>query len=346
MMFKKLICLIATSTIICGALAGCGQKAGNEKATQTTDKNPQKQIVMKIGHAMPVDTPRHQSLLKFKELVEQKTNNGIKVEVYPSAQLGDEAAMIDATKLGTIQGERGGQFERLAPELLVYTMPFLFDKLDNIEKVTMGEIGDRIGEATKKNGLVTLTTGDGGGFRSITNNKRPILKPEDMKGLKIRTPAIDTIVKSMEALGANPVSIPYGDTYMALKTGVADGEENPLVNIESMKFHEVQKYISIIEYQWHPEPFEVNQKWYEGLSPEYQKILKECAIESMKLNDKMVLEANKKAFETIKKSCEVTVLTPEQKKPFIEQTKSVYKLYIDKGICTQKDIDDIQNAIK
>ncbi|MGH4137339.1 TRAP transporter substrate-binding protein [Clostridium sp.] len=340
-MLKKLICLIATSTIICGSLVGCGQKA-----TSTSDTKTQKQIVMKIGHAMPVNTPRHQSLLKFKELVEAKTNKGIKVDIFPSAQLGDETSMIDATKLGTIQGERGGGFEKLAPELLIYTLPFLFDKLDNIEKVTMGPIGDKIAEATKKNGLVTLTTGDGGGFRSITNNKRPILTPEDIKGLKIRTPAIDTIVKSMEAFGANPVSIPYGDTYMALKTGVADGEENPLINIESMKFNEVQKYISIIEYQWHPEVFVVNQKWYEGLTPEYQKILKECAIESMKLNDKMILEANQKALETIKKTCEVTVLTDEQKKLFSDKGKAVYKIYIDKGICTQKDIDEIQNAIK
>ncbi|KGM98009.1 hypothetical protein Z968_01410 [Clostridium novyi A str. 4552] len=345
-MFKKLVCLVTISAMTCVLFAGCGKASEGSNSNSSSSKGTNKQIVMKIGHAQPVDTPRHQSLLKFKELVEKRTNKGIKVEVFPSAQLGDEAAMIDATKLGSIQGERGGQFERLAPELLIYTLPFLFDKLENIEKVTMGPIGEKIGAATEKNGLITLTTGDGGGFRNITNNKRAIEKPEDMKGLKIRTPAIDTIIKTMEEFQANPVSIPYGDTYMALKTGVCDGEENPAVNIEAMKFYEVQKYITVLEYQWHPEPFEVNKKWYESLSPEYQKVLKECAIESMKLHDKMVAEDNKKALDKIKKYCKVTVLTPEQKKAFADKVKPVYKFYIDKGICTQKDIDEIKATVK
>jgi tripartite ATP-independent transporter DctP family solute receptor len=342
-LFKKTLGVVIALILMVCMVAGCSQSSKKADSTNGDNKKP---IVMKVGHAHNIDTPRHQSYLKFKELVEQKTNNGIKVEIYPSGQVGDEVAMIEATKIGTLQGTRGGPFEKMAPEFMVYTLPFLFDNLDGIEKVTMGPIGDRIAKASEKNGLVTLTTGDGGGFRNISNNKRPIVTPDDMKGLKIRTPGIESIIKTMEVFGANPVSIPFGDVYMALKTNVADGQENPPVNMESMKITEVQKYLSVIEYQFHPDPFVVNLKWYQSLSPEYQKILKECAVEAMKYNDQLIKEANQKAMDNMKKSMEVMVLTPEQRNAFRATVKPVWDYYINKGICTQKDIDEIRSLAK
>lgn len=342
-MLKKKLGLFIALALMVTMIAGCSQSGKKAETANADDKKP---IIMKVGHAHNIDTPRHQSYLKFKELVEQRTNNGVKVEIFPSGQVGDEVAMIEATKLGTLQGTRGGPFEKMAPEFMIYTLPFLFDNLDGIEKITMGPIGDRIAKAAEKNGFVALTTGDGGGFRNISNNKRPIVTPDDMKGLKIRTPGIESIIKTMEAFGANAVSIPFGDVYMALKTNVADGQENPPVNMESMKIYEVQRYISVIEYQFHPDPFIVNLKWFQSLSPEYQKILKECAVESMKLNDKLIKEANQKAMDNMKKSMEVTVLTAEQRNAFKEKVKPVYDYYINKGICTQKDIDEIRNATK
>jgi len=125
-------------------------------------------------------------------------------------------------------------------------------------------VGERIAQTAEANGLKILATGDGGGLRNITNNVRPITSPDDLKGLKMRTPPITSIIKIMEALGANPVSIPYAETYMALKTGVADGQENPFINIATMKFHEVQKYMTVVNYQFHPETFPVSLTWFNG----------------------------------------------------------------------------------
>lgn len=334
-MKKALLFLLILSAAAAGLSAG-----------GSTEKAADKPTVMKVGHSQPVTTPRHLSFLKFKELTEQRTNGTVKVEIFPSAQLGDEGAMIDAVKLGTLQGTRGGLFERVSPKLLIYTMPFLFDNLDSIEKVTMGPIGDKIAKDAEKNGIIILTTGDAGGFRQITNAVRPISKPEDLKGLKIRAPGIKSIIKTMEAFGANVVSIPYGETYMALKTGVADGQENPFVNIESMKFHEVQKYLTIIDYQFHPDPFNVNLKWYTSLSSSLQKTLKDCAVESMKLNDQLVKEANLKAFNVMKNALEVTELTPAQRQVFRERAKPVWDLFIGEKLFTQSDIDDIRGAAK
>lgn len=321
---------------------GCGsQPAANKEPEKKAEP-----IVMKIGHSHGTETPRHKSLLKFKELVETKTNSEIKVEIYPSGQLGKEAEMLEQVKLGTIQGTRGGSFEDAAPELLIYTMPFLFENVDGIEKITLGPMGEKIAENSKKNGIIILATGDAGGFRHITNNVRPIKSPADMKGLKLRTPPIESIIKTMEALGANPVSVPYVETYMALKTGVADGQENPYINIASMKFHEVQKYLTVVNYQFHPDPFFVCLDWYNSLSPEYQKVLKESAAEMMKLSNELNKKANEEAFAKISEQLEVYELSAKERQVFIDKVQPVYKYYIDKGLFTMKDIEEIRAAVK
>jgi len=338
-MKKWSLALVAALSLSTTLFVSCGAKEAKPVAAA-------KPIVMKIGHAQPVTHPRHESLLKFKELVEQRTNGGITVEIYPAAQLGDEASMLDATKLGTLQATRGGLFERVSPKMLIYTMPFLFDNLDSIEKVTMGPIGDKIAATAEANGLLVLTTGDAGGFRQITNNVRPIVKPEDLKGLKIRAPGVKTIVKTLEAFGANVVTIPYGETYMALKSGVADGQENPFVNIEAMKFYEVQKYLTIVDYQFHPDPFNVNPAWYRSLSAEHQKTLKDCAIESMKYNNQLNKLAGVKAFETMKNALQVTELTSAQRQAFKDKALTVYAAFIAEGVMTQAELDEIKAVAK
>ncbi len=299
-------------------------------------------IVMNIGHAQPVSHPRHKSLLKFKELVEERSGGAIVVRIFPAAQLGDEAAMQDAVRAGELQGTRGGLFERVSSRLLVYTLPFLFDNLNGIEKVTMGPIGDWIAADAKNNGLLVLTTGDAGGFRQITNNTRPIVRPDDLRGLVIRTPGVRTIDKTMEAFGAAVVQLPYGDTYAALKNGVANGQENPFINIEAMKFYEVQKYLTLLDYQFHPDPFIVNPAWYEALSTEQQRVLKQCAEESMRYNNELVRTEAVRAYEVIKNAMLVTVLSPEERQAFKDRAQQVYDYFIAEEITTREEIEEIK----
>jgi C4-dicarboxylate-binding protein DctP len=303
-------------------------------------------ITMKIGHAQPVGTPRHDSLLAFKQMVETESKGAIKVDIFAAGQLGSEASMVDMVKMGTLQATRGGAFERVAPELLIYTMPFLFETVAGAQKVTNGPIGDRIAKFAEKNGIVILATGNAGGLRQITNNKHPITSPKDMEGLKIRAPGIESIIRSLEAFGASAVSIPYGDTYMALKTGVADGEENPFVNIEAMKFNEVQKYLTVINYQYHPDPLCVSAKWYASLPVDQQQILKKAAVESMKINDRLTDEAEVKAFDKIKATMEVVVLTPDQRQAFKDKAKAVDDYFVKKGLFSKADIDDLRAAAR
>lgn len=359
MMLKKLISVLLILMLVVGAMSGCTQKPAEEPAAEAPKtetpaaeapkEDPPKElekVVMKVGHSQPNTTPRHMSLLEFEKMVEERSEGRIQVEIYPSGQLGNEPEMIEQVKMGTIQGTRAGRFDDVATELLVYTMPFLFDDVESFQKVTRGEIGKKIAKAAEKNNIVILSTGDAGGFRNITNNIKPITSPKDLKGLKIRTPGVESIIKTMEALGANPVSVPYVETYMALKTGVADGQENPFVNIESMKFDEVQKYLTVINYQVHPDPFYVSKIWFDGLDDEAKEIITKAAEDMAVISDKMMIDGNKEAFDKIKENLEITELTPEQIEEFRKLAKPVYDYFInEKGYFTQELIDEIK-AVK
>ncbi len=303
-------------------------------------------VVMRIGHAQPVTHPRHKSLLLFKELVRERTEGRIRVDIFPAGQLGDEASMLAATKIGTLQATRGGLFELVSPRLLVYTLPFLFDDLDGIEKVTMGPIGERIAKEAERNGICILATGDAGGFRQITNDLRPVRSPEDLEGMRIRVPDVSTIVRTFEAFGATPVSIPYGETYQALKSGIADGQENPFVNIEAMRFYEVQKFLTVLDYQFHPDPFNVNLAWYRALPPQDQRILKECAVESMRYNNRLVRSASVAAYGKLRNALEVRVLGPVQRQAFEERARGVYGYFIAKGVTSLEEIEEIRSAAR
>jgi C4-dicarboxylate-binding protein DctP len=225
-------------------------------------------------------------------------------------------------------------------------MPFLFPSAESTYKVTRGPIGDKLAENSKKNGVKILATGVAGGMRNITNNKRPITSPEDMKGLKLRTPPWEVTIKTMEALGANPVSIAYSETYMALKTGVADGEENPWIYITTPKFHEVQKYATVVNWNFTPEVFYVNLDWFESLSAEYQEVLVSVAKKAIVSNDAAYLKQQKEAEQLCRNSMEVIELTQEARQEFVDTVKPVYDYYIDKGLFTWDDVNEIKEAIK
>ena len=210
-------------------------------------------------------------------------------------------------------------------------MPFFFPTQADLMKVSRSDLGKKIMKSAEQYGIKMLAVGDGGS-RQITNNARPIRTPSDMKGLKIRTPPIESIIKSMEALGANPVSIPYGDTYMALKTNVADGQENPLANIGDMKFYEVQKYMTMIDYQFHPEPIDISLDMWNKLPAELQEIVQDGAWIFTEEQNRYRRELNDYYYDMIVDGG-VTVYKPTKAEVelFNKACKPVYDYFIKKG---------------
>jgi tripartite ATP-independent transporter DctP family solute receptor len=254
--------------------------------------------------------------------------------------LGTESEVMDMVKEGNLQGTRGGLFAKANKKFLFYTLPFLFDDTNQVLKVMRSPFAQKIAEGAKANGFYIPATGVAGGFRQFTNNKRPIETPADMKGLKMRTPPIDSIVRTMEALGASPQSVPYKETYMALKTGVVDGEENPASNIVEMKFYEVQKYFTIVNYQVHPDPFFVNLSWYENLPQDLKNIFDAGAKAAMVYSDTVWLSSEQDYTNFLEGKLKTNVITPENRGIFVEKVKPVWSHYISEGVATQAEIDE------
>lgn len=344
---KKSLALLLSLLMVITLFGGCStEEAATETAegaSETAEKvqETSEPIVMKFGHAHPADSPRDESVLYFKELLEEKSDGRIIVEVYPAGQLGNEPEMVESVKMGSIEAVRAGVFDATATELMVYTMPFLFENLEDFQAICRGPIADQIAEATKEVGITVTATGDGGGFRQWTNNENPIHTLDDIKGLKMRTPPIDSIVQTMEALGANPVSVPYVETYMGLKTGVADGEENPIINIGTMKFYEVQKYMTMANYQVHPDPVYVNTEWLESLPADLQDIVVECSKEMMVFSDSLIYDAEAEFMDEMENSMEITYLTDEERAQFIDASKVVWENFVEQGLIQEEHLDAI-----
>lgn len=298
--------------------------------------------VMKVGHAQPESNVRHLSLVQFKEEVETATHGHITVEIYANSGLGNDDALPEQIKLGAVEAMRGGHFA-LMPELITFTAPFIANNREEVSALLDSDLAKEIcaSAGEKINGII-LDVCDAGGFRQFSNNVRPIKTPADMAGLKMRiAPGMDTIDYTFKALGANTVSIPYGDLYMSLNTGVADGQENPWVNIVAMAFYEVQKYFSEVNYQFHPDPFIVNLDWWNELPEEFQVIVQTAATAMGDYNDQLVdeLQGEKKQVVMEYEGSEVYVPTAEELAMFVEAVQPVYQQMVEAGICTQEQID-------
>jgi len=302
--------------------------------------------VFKYSNSQSDKHPRSVSMYFFKDLLEEASGGRIKVELYTSGVLGKEAEVLDMVKTGALQGCRGGLFERANKMYLLYTLPFFFENTDQVLKLMRGEFGQAINEGAGKNGFYIPACGVAGGFRNITNNVRPITKPEDLKGLKMRTPPIDMTIKTFKALGANPQMVAYTETYMALKSNVVDGQENPFSNTVDMKFYEAQKYLSVVNWQIHPDPFYVNPDWYNKLPDDLKQIFNASAKAAMIFSDTVWLNSENNYLNLLKTKLQTNMLSAEDTAEFAEAAKPVWQKYVDDGFFTWSDINKAQQIAK
>ena len=338
---KKVVVCLLIAAIITGSVF-----AGGKKESQDGKEAGAETYVFKYAHTQSPSHPRSLSMDFFKEQLEKASNGRIQVELFYNGVLGKEAEVLDMVKLGTIQGSRGGLFERANKKFLIYTLPFMFTSTDSVQKVMFGPIGQKINEGALDNGLYIPATGVAGGFRNITNNVRPIKTVADLKGLKMRTPPIDMTIKTFKAIGANPQQVAYTETYMALKTGVVDGQENPFSNTVDMKFYEAQKYLSVVNWQIHPDPFYVNPDWYNSLPEDLKAVFDSIAESTMKYSNEKWLGAEKDYFYTLKEHLEVNEISPESHAEFVKASKPVWQGYVDSGYFTWDEINEILDAVK
>lgn len=313
----------------------------DEKKLSKLNKN----IVMHIGHAQTEESPRHRSLVLFKEEVEKQSNGNIKVKIYPNGVVGDETQMTKSVSEGKLEAVRGGDLEFL-PKSMLLGLPMIAENLSDARKLCYSDFVHNMLLDAESQNLYVLAVGDDSGFRQITNSERPITKPEDLKGLKIRAPQIQATVDFFTEVGAEATVVPFTELYAALAVGIVSGQENPLALIDSTKFYEVQSYCTIINYQFFPELMYVNKTWWDSLPKYYQALLTSCAKDMMEENGRITDQENEAYIKHIQENgCKVLTLSSEERAAFIPYAQNVWKKQIESGLASKEELEEMLGLV-
>ncbi len=282
------------NTFLCSAIAiAAGTLLSFAAQAQT--------VKLTLGHGAAPGNPRHEAAVKFADSLKAKTAGRIEVQVAPSAQLGDDAAMLTALRTGALDlsANSQGAVANAVPEYAAFGMPFLFAGLPQAWKVLDGPLGKELADRTAEKGMVVIGYWDNG-IRHMSNGKKPLLKPEDLKGLKMRTPPDAVTVDIMQALGAEAQQIKFAELYVALQQGVVDGQENPLMNIHASKLYEVQKFISLTGHKYEMTPFLMSKRTWDKLSEADRKAVQEAGAEATAMQRKLSQESDEKLVADLK----------------------------------------------
>jgi len=269
------------------------------------------QVVMKWGIVVPPEHPFTLGMKKTAEIVAQKTNNRIQIQIFPAAQLGTGKDMIESTVFGSqaLVTEGAAMFSQWAPRLSIMEAPYLFRDVNHMVKAIKSPVGqEMVDELATKRGLRSLGVVYYG-VRHLTANK-PVNKPEDVKGLKLRVPEVPLYLEMAKSWGANPTPMAFAELYLALKQGTVDAEENPIPTINAGKFYEVQKYLILTGHIMVPQLHVISDKVWKSLSAADQKILQEAVDEGIAFSTDMLIKQEQTQAEEFKKKG-MQVITPD-----------------------------------
>ena len=288
----------------------------------------QQPIIIKFSHVVADGTPKGQAAIKFKEAAEKLLPGKVKVEVYPNSQLFGDAKEVEAVLLGDVHfiAPSLSKFEKFTKVLQVYDLPFLFADIQAVDKFQDGKVGQDMLKSMEKKGLLGLNYWHNG-MKQLSANK-PLLVPDDAKGVKFRVQSSDVLVSQFQAVGANPQKLAFSEVYQALQTGAVDGQENTWSNAYSQKYQEVQNDFTELNHGIIDYMVVTNAKWWNGLSPEIRDGLTKAMKEATVVNNKVADDLNKDARAKIAASkAKIHQLTPEQRKKWQQAMEPVWKKF-------------------
>lgn len=284
----------------------------------------------------PFDNATGAMATVFKSLVESGTNGSVLVQTFPSGQLGKDGEVVQQIKAGVVESgiHSTGGFATTYPLIGVLDIPFAFPNISKTYEVFDGPFGAKLAaDIEKKTGLHVIGFGDTGGFFQLTNSKRPIHGPADMKGLKIRTMGLDTHKAIITAMGGQPAAISWSEVYTALQTGVADGQMNPIPIIAFAKFQEVQKYLTLSGHLFTPYVWVMNNDFWNSLTDSEKDVVAYAAKSAIVAGRGIgrVVEASDRGLAELSKNMEVNALTAAEKEAFKQAAvPAVKKLIVEK----------------
>lgn len=300
------------TTLAALALAALGAAQAQDKTIKFATQNPK-------GH------PLVMGMEKFAEIVTAKSAGKIKVNLFPGGVLGSDQANVSALQGGTLEmvTMNSGILASQVKDFSVYDFPFMFASSREADAVLDGPFGKKMHAKLEEKGLVGLTYWELG-FRNITNSKRPLLKVEDIAGLKLRVIPNPINVDWVKALDANPTPLPFPEVYAALEQKAIDGQENPITVINANKFYEVQKFAAITNHQYNPQSVMISKKFWDTLSAAEKQIVQDAAVEAGKYQREQARSQVAAALDNMKKNgMQVSEFPAAEVLKFAEKMKPV-----------------------
>ena len=290
---KKIMSFLVVPMLILGLVAcNDSEEASGSKSGET--------ITWKMGHLSNTDHQWHKTAEKFAELVDEKTDGKLNIEIYPNEQLGSETEVLNSIEAGTVDMTISGEtMQNWAPEAALMAVPYAFKGEDHLKRVVEGEIGEDIEKSIKEKVGVTPLYYHMRAPRNLTSSK-PISTPADLDGFKMRVPNVPLFMDAWEAAGARPQVMAFSEVFTGLQQGVIDGQENPVDLIQSAGFSEVQDYVNVTEHVYSWIYVVVGNKQLEALDKETQEAVKEAAAEAQEYGMKLYKSETEKITQQLK----------------------------------------------
>jgi len=346
--FMVMLVFVVTA---CGNENASNNEGNSTENTGNTENNggdsaDVEEKVIRAGIGLNDQHPQYKGLLKFKEIVEEKTNGAIKVETYHSGQLGDDRTMTEALQFGTqeVTIPSTAPIANFVKEFSVFDFPFLFPNEEVADEVLDGPVGQKFLDMLPDQELMGLAYWENG-FRDLTNSERAVASAADFDGLKIRTMENDLHLDAFRALGANPTPMAFTELFTALQQGTVDGQENPYATIYLQKFYEVQSHVSNTHHIYSPFVFLMSKSFYDGLTEEQQQIVKDAAIEAGQYERQLNREANDKYLADLQaEGMTFTEITPEARQEMVDLIEPVIAEYAES--IGNDLVDEVYQAIE
>jgi tripartite ATP-independent transporter DctP family solute receptor len=318
-------------------VSGCasGGEAKKEEAGGASAEKEGPTYTFRLAETHPADYPTTKGDIRFAELVKERSNGRITIDVFPSKQLGEEKAVIEQVQLGAIEFTRvsTGPMAEFNKDFGVFSLPYIFDNDEHVWRFLLSDKGTSLLDSLETSGMKGLAYYSSGS-RSFYSSK-PLTSMADLKGMKVRVIENKLNIEIMEALGASATPMPYGEVYSSLQTGVIDAAENNYPSFYSSKHYEVAPNYLLDSHQRVPEVLLVSKSLWEKLSEEDQKIIKQAAIDSISYQREEWAKYEKESEEQVRAGgatiTEVSDLQPwkDAVKPVIEKYREQYKDILD-----------------
>ncbi len=283
----------------------------------------------------------------FAELIHEKTDGEVTVDLFPNGQLGSEQDTINNASMGLLDLSilAINNITPFSPTVGVMTLPYVIQSPEDAKTLTQGEIGEELAENTIRDAGVRILGWSYSGCRRLTNSAKPIAEPADLEGLVIRVPKNEIMIAAYQSWGVNPNPLAWSETFTALQQGVVDGQDNPYITIDAMKFYEVQDYVTDSCYVFSLEPLVIGEGMFQSLTPEMQSTVLEAGHEATAHSYEYLLESEEAIKQRLVEEHGMEIIEPaDDEQEWIDLATGIWPQFYD-SIGGKEKLDEALAAL-